>query len=321
MPAEKNIDSHIAGYPTLKTRKILKALMPAILIFQMAACNLGTKLAPEYVVGSTQLSKKDGMLMVFVPAGDFTMGSDYGPIDEKPVHTVSLDAFWIDQTEVTNAMFAKFVGATDYKTDAEKGGCSYVIDLPTETWNCITDAFWSQPQGAGSNLDGLEAHPVVQVSWNDAQAYCDWAGRRLPTEAEWEKAARGTDARSFPWGNDPIRDDLVNFADETYGTSWSVDQVNDGHRFTSPVGYYSRGASPYGAFDMAGNVWEWGGSLYQPYPYDARDGREDFEADGTYILRGGSWDDFDVNVRNTIRFRGATTFRVTYIGFRCASSP
>lgn len=307
----------------MKLPNVLKLLVLVMFTSQIIACAspATTVPTPSYSIGSTQISEKDEMVMVFVPAGEFTMGSNDGPIDEKPVHRVTLADFWIDQTEVTNARFAKFIDETGYKTDAEKSGCSYAIDVTVAKWNCLSDAVWNHPQGPGSNLDGLDLHPVVQVSWNDAQAYCHWASRRLPTEAEWEKAARGSDARSFPWGNDPVAGNLLNLADIAYGTPWAVKNVDDNYQFTSPVGNYQDGASPYGAFDMAGNVWEWGSSLYRPYPYDASDGREDVQAAGTHVLRGGSWDDFVFNVRSTIRFRGAPTFRVTYIGFRCADSP
>jgi eukaryotic-like serine/threonine-protein kinase len=292
----------------------------ALFVFQMAACTAVTPM-PSLDVGSIQRSEKDGMPMVFVPAGEFTMGSEDGPVNEQPVHQLTLSAFWIDQTEITNAMFAKFMEESGYETDAQKGGCSYVLDVATEQWNCLSDAAWDQPQGSGSSLDGLDAHPVVQVSWNDAGAYCAWAGRRLPTEAEWEKAARGDDARRFPWGNEDVNGTLLNLADVAYGTAWSIPEVDDEYQFTSPVGYYPAGASPYGALDMAGNVWEWNISLSRPYPYDPNDGREDLSASGMRALRGGSWDDFTINVRSTIRFRGGPAFRVAYIGFRCADSP
>ena len=132
--------------------------------------------------------------------------------DEKPQHKVTLDAFWIDRTEVTNAMFAKFVAATSYKTDGEKAGKGFVLNLTSGQWEEMAGADWQHPRGPGSDLAGLDQHPVVQVSWNDATAYCAWAGRRLPTEAEWEKAARGTDGRKFPWGNQNVAGDLLNFS-------------------------------------------------------------------------------------------------------------
>jgi eukaryotic-like serine/threonine-protein kinase len=295
-----------------------------LFIFQSVACSVGQNAplpTPSFAIGSTMTSEKDGMVMVFVPAGEFTMGSKDGPVNEQPVHQVTLPDFWIDQTEVTNAMFARFIEETGYETDAQKGGCSYVIDPATEQWNCLSDAVWDHPQGGNSSLDGLDAHPVVQVSWNDARAYCQWAGRRLPTEAEWEKAARSDDARTFPWGNDEVSGTLLNLADAAYGMDWSISSLDDGYKFTSPAGQYPQGASPYGALDMAGNVWEWNSSLSKPYPYDATDGREDASASGMRALRGGSWDDFTINVRSMIRFRGGSAFRVAYIGFRCAASP
>lgn len=180
------------------------------------------------------------MVQVYVPAGEFVMGSrDDDPDardDEKPQHTVYLDGYWIDKTPVTNAMFAKFVAETGYLTEAEKRGEAYVYGQGS-----VKGAQWRHPQGASSNILGKDNHPVVCVSWNDANA--KWAGRCLPTEAEWEKAAGGTDGRKWPWGNNPPTDKLCNFNGN----------VGD----TTPVGNYPAGASPYRALDMAGHVWEW----------------------------------------------------------------
>lgn len=142
------------------------------------------------------------MVLLYVPAGNFLMGSaDSDPNalpEEQPQHTVQLDAFWIDRTDVTNAMFAMFVKATGHKTDGERLGDG-VVCVNGDCHSTI-GADWQHPNGPSSNLDGRANHPVVQVSWNDASSYCAWAGRRLPSEAEWEKAARGTDGRLYPWG-------------------------------------------------------------------------------------------------------------------------
>jgi len=152
---------------------------------------------------STTVRAADSMMMVYVPAGEFLMGSPIseGIANEWPQHTVYLDAFWIDQTEVTNRQFEKFVQATGYRTDAEKEGTGGKFVGSYDSPARVDGADWRHPDGPDSSLGGRAEYPVVQVSWNDAQAYCKWAGARLPTEAQWEKAARGTDERRYPWGN------------------------------------------------------------------------------------------------------------------------
>ncbi|MDE3089110.1 MAG: SUMF1/EgtB/PvdO family nonheme iron enzyme, partial [Chloroflexota bacterium] len=194
--------------------------------------------------------------MVYVPAGEFTMGSnDYDW--EKPPHTVYLDGFWIDKYEVTNALYKKCV---------DSGTCK------------VADMGEYDPSGKPNR-------PVVQVTWYDANTFCQWAGKRLPTEAEWEKAARGTDARTWPWGND-----------------WNPSKLNSwdaGPHTTTDVGTYPQGASPYGALDMAGNVWEWVADWYSSnyYANSPKNNPKGPDSGGYRVMRGGSWDNNQISVR------------------------
>jgi ribose/xylose/arabinose/galactoside ABC-type transport system permease subunit/formylglycine-generating enzyme required for sulfatase activity len=220
-------------------------------------------------------------IMIEIPAGPFTMGSDTGAEDEAPAHEVDLPAFEIDKFEVTNADFAQFVEATGYQTDAEK-------EERTRSWR---DA-----------AEGKDNHPVVFVSWNDAVAYCEWAGKRLPTEAEWEKAARGTDERVYPWGNE-----------------WDACKANakdTGLRGTAAVGSFGAGASPYGVEDMAGNVWEWTADWYEAYPGSSYE--SDYFGQRFRVLRGGAWFETADFVRATVRNANSETAANDDLGFRCA---
>jgi len=279
--------------------------------------------APQLSIGATQISGVDGMVQVYVPAGEFQMGSEDGDSDESPEHTVNLDAFWIDQTEITNAMFTKFVADTDYETDAENKGWSYAY-LPESGWDEVDGADWKHPQGPSSDLEGLDDHPVVHVSWNDAQAYCEWAGKRLPTEAEWEKSARSDDGRVYPWG-DNFDCTKGNFDDEKIIDDYVVSggEGCDGFNRTAPVGSYLDGASLYGSLDMAGNVWEWvadwyGEDYYENSPSNNPEGPE---AGHYRVLRGGSWVNDDGSLRSANRYGGSPGFTDYYGGFRCARSP
>ena len=284
---------------------------------------------PTLAPGATAISQKDGMVQVYVPAGDFEMGSaDDDPDaddDEKPRHTVYLDAFWIDQTEVTNAMFAEFVAETGHQTDAEKEGSGWACLLDSNgELDCgyVDGANWQHPQGPESDLDALDDYPVVQVSWNDATAYCAWVERRLPTEAEWEKAARGTDGRKYPWGNDAPTGELLNFCDQNCPFDHRNSISNDGYERTSPVGHYLSGTSPYGALDMAGNVWEWVSDTYDSKYYASapRENPTGPHAFGSKVLRGGSWDFSKLVTRVSVRYKYNVNNRGEGSGFRCARS-
>jgi formylglycine-generating enzyme required for sulfatase activity len=280
---------------------------------------------------------KDGAEMVLVPAGEFVMGSAPDDIasllrrhlkvngailqDEIPRHRVFLDAFYIDTYEVTNARFQQFVKATGYRTQAEREGGGKIRTGAT-TWAQVPDANWRAPRGQGSSIAGLEAHPVVQVSWHDAKAYCTWAGKRLPSEAEWEKAARGTDGRLYPWGNesDGTR---VNFCDRNCPFAWKDAAVDDGYRSTAPVGSYGAGKSPYGAYDMAGNVWEWVADWYDAKYYRRSPARNPPgpTAGTQVVLRGGSWLYTAPDFRTTERAGVPPDRRNENIGLRCVQAP
>jgi serine/threonine protein kinase/formylglycine-generating enzyme required for sulfatase activity len=277
---------------------------------------------------------KDGMMMIYIPAGNFLLGSaDADPNakeDEKPQTEVYLDAFWIDQSEVTVDRFAEFVNQTGYQTDAERGCCAETNAKPgglvyapgpgggwTNTF--VERAYWRLPDGPGVE-EALPRRPVVQVSWNDASAYCEWAGRRLPTEAEWDKAARGTDGLIYPWGND-FDGTRANYCDKNCGASWRDPATDDGWTRTNNVGVFPTGASPFGLLDVSGNVWE----LVNDY-YDFRGyfrwptANPPGVADGTMrVVRGGSWLDTFDRVRPSARNLRLPDSRDNVTGFRCAA--
>lgn len=272
-------------------------------------------------LGNTTVSPKDGMILVFVPAGEFSMGSEFGLTDEQPVHTVMLDAIWLDKTEVTNAMYRQCV---------QDSSC----DRPN-----LIGSYEDQETSLGYFDDPkLQDYPVAFVSWNDAKNYCAWAGRRLPTEAEWEKAAAWNpvtnEKQIYPWGNEfdckkgNYDDEIILDASLMPDTSPNC----DGFPRSSPAGSFPEGASPYGALDMGGNVWEWVNDAFietDPFTNSANYYAISpaFNPPGVdpaiseyRVMRGGSWN-------FTFGF-GRAAYRLWFglddsydgVGFRCASS-
>jgi formylglycine-generating enzyme required for sulfatase activity len=249
-------------------------------------------------IGSISVSATDGMKMVFVPAGEFEMGSKFGLKDEQPAHIVYLDAFWIDQTEVDNSQYNRCV---------QSGKCR----------EPLVKTYYSDPS--------FSDHPVVFVSWKDAKDYCTWAGRRLPTEAEWEKAASWdpvkNEKRIYPWGND-FDCKKGNF----------VGSSCDGYEETSPIGIIPEGASPYGALDMSGNVWEWVndafietdpyGKIENYYANSPSSNPQGVDPSITEyrVMRGGAWK-FNAGLgRVTYRLWFGLDDYYDFVGFRCAIS-
>jgi formylglycine-generating enzyme required for sulfatase activity/predicted Ser/Thr protein kinase len=268
-------------------------------------------------LGDTWLRPADEMVMVYVPAGLVQMGSTDAEIedaliqcgqlygdeglcgwylhrDETPQHSVTLGGFWIDQTEVTNAQYALC---------ASDGGCadSDLVYATDTTYN-------------GDN------YPVVGVSWWDAAAYCEWVGARLPTEAEWEYAARGLDGRIYPWG-DTFDGTRLNFCDANCTYNHKETKYDDGYENTAPVGNFPTGASWCNAQDMAGNVSEWLGDWYGDYPSEAQTNPLGPETGGYRVLRGGSWVNDRIGVRTVNRMCPLPSERNGFIGFRCVMLP
>ncbi len=238
-------------------------------------------------------SGRDGKEMCFIAGEAFPMGYAEGPDKHRPQHIVRVASFYIDRFPVTNQEYKRFIDATGHP--APHYDVSW-CDTRDYNWDPETRAFPT----------GKALHPVVLVTWKDALAYAQWAGKRLLTEAEWELAARGVEGRIWPWGNEA----LIN----------RCNTRETGVGGTTPVDQHSpQGDTPTGVADMIGNVWEWTASLFRPYPYDPHDGREDLSALGWRVLRGGSWVNDLYVARSYIRLDGDFLF-YNNVGFRCAIS-
>lgn len=263
--------------------------------------------------------------MVEIPAGEFLMGSDFAAaLDARPAHRVELPAFWVDRHEVTNAQFGRFIDATGYETTARQRGDSRVF-LPGKGWTIVAGADWQHPEGIDSSLAGREGHPVVHVSWYDAAAYADWAGKRLPTEAEWEAMARGGlyDA-AYPWGREEIPGGVYQ---ANYWQGWFPDEDRgvDGFRNLAATGSFP--PNRYGLHDVAGNVWEWCSDWYHADFYAQSTANDPSGPKGgrEKVLRGGCWlsaENSGDQIRVYHRYRTLPTTTTNHVGFRCvADSP
>ena len=242
--------------------------------------------------------------------------------DEKPEQTIFLDSFWIYQTPVTNEMFEKFVDATGYITTSETFGESFIYS-PDGKIESLEGASWKNPEGLQSTILGYDDYPVVHISWIDASAYCEWVGGRLPTEAEWEKAARGPYGHKFPWGDMENFGGKANYCDSSCEFEWAENNFNDGFPKTSPVGTYTSGLSYYGVLDMAGNVWEWCSDWYdhEYYQYSPKENPKGPE-DGDYkVMRGGSYLSGSAFLRSSLRDAIPPYASTASSGFRCVVNP
>ena len=274
-----------------------------------------------------ELPKSAGMILL--PGGSFSMGSPRSADslaqlnDAQPMHLVRLEPFWLDARAVTNRQFEQFVAKTDYQTEAELRGTSLVFDRQLATWREVVGANWRHPDGPESSLVGKEHFPVVQVSWRDAVTYAAWANKRLPTEAEFEYAARGGLADcQYPWGR-ALRLDERHLANGWQGHFPDEDQGSDGYRGPSPVGKFP--PNRFGLYDMAGNVWNWCFDRYAADYYAASladDPRGPTDGEQR-VRRGGSWlsaENYGGSLRLDYRDHAPPSESTNHTGFRCARS-
>ncbi|MDP1946490.1 MAG: SUMF1/EgtB/PvdO family nonheme iron enzyme [Nitrospirota bacterium] len=256
--------------------------------FEAASPDSTDSSSPE-PLDSSQVTREEPVReeMISIPAGPFIRGTDHGGFDERPQRTLVLDAFAIDRYEVTNFQYQQFVDATGHRKSGPPS--RYAKNM--------------------SKMRGMN-QPVVYVSWDDAETFCHWKGKRLPTEAEWEKAMRGTDGRLWPWGN----------LEQPNGANWA--RVQDGFEVAAPVGAFLPDTSPYGVMDGAGNVMEWVGDWYaETYFKEAPEQNPQSPEYGTFrALRGGGYATTGADIRITSRSKMVQDFRDETIGFRCAVS-
>ncbi|HLA13390.1 MAG TPA: formylglycine-generating enzyme family protein [Gemmatimonadaceae bacterium] len=304
----------VTGAPCLATLAGLAALAA------LAACASGEGEAGQLAssVGRTDASAPPIVVpkgMVLVPGGTTRIGSTDGPADESPAWTARLEPFFMDAHPVTVARFGAFVDATGFVTDAERIGDAGIFDLAKRKWTLVRGATWRRPHGP----DGPAAppdHPVTQVSWNDAVAFAKWEGKRLPTEAEWEHAARGgRDSRArYAWGKALVENGTPR-ANTWQGSFPERNTGEDGYMFTSPVGVF--GGTPLGLTDMGGNVWEWTADWYRPYADRARQFLPSMDSERAQ--RGGSFlchESYCHGYRVSARSHSTPETALFHVGFR-----
>ncbi|MGQ7868370.1 formylglycine-generating enzyme family protein [Sunxiuqinia sp. sy24] len=323
--------------------------------------------SPSVIPAEAAKAQKQGM--IYIPGGNFTMGGDsiWGRPDEFPHHEVTISSFYMDEHEVTNRQFQAFIDATGYVTMAERKpdweelkkqvppgtpkpsedvlvaaslvfkptDGSVSLNNPTIWWTWVSGADWQHPEGPGSSIEGKEDYPVVHVSWEDAAAYAQWAGKRLPTEAEWEYAARGGQQQIiYPWGNELIHEGQVK-ANSWDGRFPYENLANDGFERAAPVKQYA--ANGYGLYDMGGNVWEWCADWYRNDYYQTcltegvvtnpQGPDQAFDPDEPYaqkkVTRGGSFlcnDQYCSGFRVSARMKTSWDTSLNHTGFRCVVS-
>lgn len=292
------------AYPTVKgtSTEILHATITNISTFtpipSEVEASLNSVSTPEI---ANQLYRIiEGRKMILIPAGSYIMGRIGGPQNEEPPHEIYLNDYYIDETEVTNAMYRECVSSGICPPPESKSSPSHPL-------------YFDNPE--------FDSYPVIYVNWDMANTYCEWIGGRLPTEAEWEKAARGTDERIYPWG-DVFDGNALNFCDVNCSNQWALSNYDDGYADTAPVGSFIQGKSPFGLLDMAGNVYEWVADWYSDSYYSVSPTENPMGpmfGDGR-VLRGGAWGDGQ-GTSSTSRVYFSPSSAYEFTGFRCAQSP
>jgi len=354
----------------MSSAKNYTPLLFIALVLFASACNSNKKsnqTADSIAADSVVDESKKGM--VYIPGGTFMMGADndQASSDEYPKHQVAVDPFWMDEHEVTNAQFARFVLETGYITTAERKPdweelkkqlppgtpkpddnmlvpASLVFTPPShavnlnnyhEWWRWVAGASWKRPEGPGSGLKGMEKYPVVHISWDDAMAYCEWAGKRLPTEAEWEFAARGGLVDNiYPWGNEHV-DKGQPKANSWQGSFPNKNTAADGFSGLAPVKSFA--PNGYGLYDIGGNVWEWCSDWYRNDYYESVNSpggvknpqgpKDSYDPDEPTVpkkvARGGSFlcnDSYCSGYRVARRMKSSKDSGMSNMGFRCVVS-